>query len=217
MKITLTLLSIILFGMVARSQTKLFIEASPTWSYGLVRNPVHYDNKSINWQQGNSLGLGLMFRVKRAPMYRVYYSILYNVRRYELNRLKPYSDPTFSSLVSREAQGVEMMLGLQKKIPLSNYFELSLMAGLTQNLVGKQYQRTIDEFGKIVNTETFGFFSATLRNRIFVRTGVEIHAIPKVSVTIEPTFSAEIKALYASTIDKVNPLSFGLNIRLMKE
>jgi hypothetical protein len=215
MKINLTLLFIVLFATVTRSQTKLFIETSPNWSYGKVHNSVHYGSKDINWQPGYSVGLGLMFRTKRT--YRIYYSFVYNVRRFELNRLKPYSDPTFSTLINREAQGVEMALGLQRKIPISNHFDLSLMAGLTQNLVGKQYQRTIDQFGRAVTTETFGFGSATLRNRIFVRTGVEIHAIPKVSIAIEPTFSAEIKAPFVSTIDKLNPISFSLNVRLMRE
>ena len=85
-----------------------------------------------------------------------------------------------------------------------------------QDVVGKQYQRWRDDFGNTIETQTFGVGSATFRNRAFLRAGVELKVIPSYSLVIESSLSAEIKAAFVTTIDKVNPVSFGLHFRVVK-
>lgn len=68
----------------------------------------------------------------------------------------------------------------------------------------------------MIETQTFGVGSATFRNRAFLRAGVELQVIPKYSLVIESSLSAEIKAAFVKTIDKVNPVSIGVHLRIVR-
>lgn len=68
----------------------------------------------------------------------------------------------------------------------------------------------------MIETQTFGVGSATFRNRAFLRAGVELQVIPKYYLVIESSLSAEIKAAFVKTIDKVNPVSFGVHLRIVR-
>ena len=77
-------------------------------------------------------------------------------------------------------------------------------------------RRWRDDFGNTIETQTFGVGSATFRNRAFLRAGVELKVIPRYSLVIESSLSAEIKAAFVKTIDKVNPVSFGVYLRIVR-
>ena len=68
----------------------------------------------------------------------------------------------------------------------------------------------------MIETQTFGVGSATFRNRAFLRAGVELQVIPKYYLVIESSLSAEIKAAFVKTIDKVNPVSIGVHLRIVR-
>ena len=105
------------------------------------------------------------------------------------------------------------------KIFYLNQFKNTLLTytgGLTQDVVGKQYQRWRDDFGNMIETQMFGVGSATFRNRVFLRAGVELQVIPKYYLVIESSLSTEIKAAFVKKIDKVNPVSFGVHFRVVK-
>lgn len=68
----------------------------------------------------------------------------------------------------------------------------------------------------MIETQTFGVGGATFRNRAFLRAGVELQVIPKYYLVIESSLSAEIKAAFVKTIDKVNPVSFGVHLRIVR-
>jgi hypothetical protein len=193
-------------------QVNFFAEYAPTFTKAKVENSLHYNNDNTNLGQGHSYGLGWIKPMKKHPKNYWYWAFMSNKRIYELNRTQPYnnnlSDITY---IRREARGVEALWGVLHKKELSPQFSLLYGGGITQNIVLVQYQYDISPIKR--QTQTFGFGSVTYRNRFFVRTGLEIKVLQKLSMTIEPCISAEIKPFFVSTIDKVNPISYGLNVR----
>ena len=193
-----------------------FIEYASTQTYGYVRNPLHYNDNNAHFRGGFSVGMGWTKQMKHREHWYWFWGYMYNQRRFELNRLQPYSGSSSVTILNRDTQGVEILWGVMRKIQVSPLATILTTGGLTQDVVGKQYQHWIDSFGNTVETQTFGVGSATFRNRAFLRAGVELKVVPKVALVVESSFSAEIKAPFVKTIDKVNPISFGLHIRVIK-
>lgn len=217
MKAFITTGVILLFCSLSMGQQKnYFIEYASTHTYGHVRNPLHYNDDNTHFRGGFSVGLGWTKSMKRQEHWHWLWGFMYNQRRFEINRIQPYSGSPIVTILNRDARGVEILWGAMRKIEVSPSVTILATGGLTQDIVGKQYQRWIDQFGNTVATETFGVGSATFRNRMFVRAGVELKVVPKLSLVIESSFSAQIKAPFVKTVDKVNPLSFGLHLRAVR-
>jgi len=193
-----------------------FIDYGSMQTYGLVRNSLHYNDANTHFRGGLSLGLGWTKKMKRHEHWHWFWNFSYNQRRFELNRLQPYSGSSAVVLLQRNTRGIEVGWGAMRKTPVSPIVTILTTGGLTQDVVGKQYQRWRDDFGNTIETQTFGVGSATFRNRAFLRAGVELKVIPRYSLVIESSLSAEIKAAFVKTRDKVNPVSFGVHLRVVK-
>jgi hypothetical protein len=193
-----------------------FIEYASTQTYGQVRNSLHYNDDNTRFRGGFSVGLGWTTKMKKKENWYWLWNYMYNQRKFELNRLQPYSGSSLATTLYRDTRGLELLWGVLRKMEVSPIATVLVAGGLTQNVVGKQYQYLTDQFGNTTKTQTFGVGSATFRNRAFLRAGVELKLVPKIGVVIESSFSAEIKAAFVKTVDKVNPISFGLHLRLVK-
>ncbi len=193
-----------------------FIDYGSTQTYGVVRNSLHYNDKNTHFRGGFSLGLGWTNKMKHHRHWHWFWNFSYNQRRFELNRLQPYSGSSAVVLLQRDTRGIEVAWGAMRKTPVSPMVIILTTGGLTQDVIGKQYQHWRDDFGNTIETQTFGVGSATFRNRAFLRAGVELKVIPRYSLVIESSLSSEIKAAFVKTIDKVNPVSFGVHFRVVK-
>lgn len=211
-KIVLLGLSFSAFG----QRQNYFVEFAPTATFGHVRNSLHYNHAGGSLKGGFSAGLGMAISLQKRSNWYFVLMAMFNQRQFELNRLQPYSsDPLSVTPLLRTTYGTEALLGIMRKVPLTPHRNVTLMAGLTQDIVGKQYQKTFVPLGPVRQSETFGVGSITLRNRAFVRAGMEWRVASKLALAIEGSFSAEIKPPFVATIDKLNPLVFGLHLRVI--
>jgi hypothetical protein len=196
----------------AFSQVVFFAEYAPTFTKAKVENSLHYNSKNTSLGKGHSYGFGIVKSMKKHPKTYWYLAFMTNKRVYELNRTEPYnSASTSSTLLRRDTRGVELLWGILQKKILTPQLSLLYGGGITQNIVYMQYQYDISPVQR--QSRYFGIGSISYRNRFFIRTGIEIKALQHLSVVAEPCLSAEIKPYFVSTIDKVNPISYGLNIR----
>lgn len=211
-QMALLVLSFSAFG----QRSRYFVELVPTASYGYVRNSLHYNHADARFKGGISAGLGFLKPLKRHSNWLWVLTATLDKRQFELNRLQPYSnDPVSVTPLLRTTHGAEVWLGLVRQMPISVSSNVLLTGGVTQQVVGKQYQDAFLSSGAVRRSETFGVGSVTLRNRAFLRGGVEFRVAQSLALHLEGSFSAEIKAPFVKTVDKVNPLTLGIHLRVV--
>lgn len=112
-----------------------FIDYGSMQTYGLVRNSLHYNDANTHFRGGLSLGLGWTKKMKIHEDWHWFWGFSYNQRRFELNRLQPYSGSSAVVLLQRDTRGIEVAWGVMRKTSISPIVTILTTGGLTQNVV----------------------------------------------------------------------------------
>lgn len=120
-----------------------FIEYASTQIYGQVRNSLHYNDDNTRFRGGFSVGLGWITKMKKKENWYWLWNYMYNQRKFELNRLQPYSGSSLVITLYRDIRGLELLWSVLRKMEVSPIVTVLVSGGLTQNVVGKQYQYLI--------------------------------------------------------------------------